>query len=81
MVVVSLLARPTVNRPINIVVSILYLTTVAGASIGEKWLYYLLGSVVEGLLPLGIARVAWTWPHASDAPNATQSAMPGTLVS
>ena len=72
MVVVSLLARPTVNRTINIVVSLLYLATVVAASIGEEWLYYLLGSVVEGILLLGIARVAWTWPQASDALKATQ---------
>ena len=51
------------------------------SSIGEEWLYFLLGSVVEGMLLLGIARVAWTWPHASDALEATQSAMPGTLAS
>ncbi len=81
MVVVSLLARPTLNRRINIVVSLLYLATVAGASIGEEWLYYLLGSVVEGMLLLAIARVASTWPHASDALSDPQSAMPGTLVS
>jgi hypothetical protein len=71
MVVVSLLARPTVNRLINIVVSLLYLATVAASSIGEEWLYYLLGSVVEGILLLGIARVAWTWPQTSDALQAT----------
>lgn len=71
MVVVSLLARPTVSRPINIVVSLLYLATVAASSIGEEWLYYLLGSVVEGILLLGIARVAWAWPRTSDASIAT----------
>lgn len=67
MVVVSLLARPAVNRLINIVVSLLYLATVAASSIGEEWVYYLLGSVVEGVLLLGIARVAWTWPRKSHA--------------
>jgi len=71
MVVVSLLAKPTVNRLVNIVVSLLYLASVAAASIGDEWLYYPLGSVVEGLLLLGIARVAWTWPHTSEALTAT----------
>jgi len=71
MVVVSLLARPTVNRLVNIVASLLYLATVAASCIGEEWLYYLLGSVVEGILLLGIARVAWTWPQTSDALKAT----------
>ena len=72
MVVVSLVARPTVNRRINIAVSLLYLATVAASSIGEEWLYFLLGSVVEGILLLGIARVAWTWLQAPEALKATQ---------
>jgi hypothetical protein len=29
--------------------------------VGETWLYYLLGSLVEVLLLLTIARTAWTW--------------------
>jgi hypothetical protein len=71
MVVVSLVVRPAVNRLVNIVVSLLYLATVAASSIGEHWLYYLLGSVVEGVLLLGIARVAWTWPQTSGTPEAS----------
>ena len=57
------------------------LATVAGASIGDEWLYYLLGSVVEGMLLLGIARVAWRWPHASDTQShrASNARNPGFL--
>jgi hypothetical protein len=72
MVVVSLLARPTANRRINLVVSLLYAATVAASSIGEEWLYYLLGSVVEGILLLAIARVAWKWPPTSAELKAMQ---------
>ena len=33
--------------------------------IGETWIYYILGSVVEVILLLVIARTAWTWPRRS----------------
>ncbi len=65
MVAVSLLAPARSNRIANVVVSLMYAITVVGAAIGETWRYYLLGSVVEVLLLLGIARIAWTWPRAS----------------
>jgi hypothetical protein len=29
--------------------------------IGETWIYYILGSVVEVGLLLAVTRVAWTW--------------------
>jgi hypothetical protein len=31
--------------------------------IGETWVYYLLGSAVEVVLLLAIARTAWKWPR------------------
>jgi hypothetical protein len=61
MVVVSILAPARVNRVLNIVVSLLYAVSVVVTVIGETWLYYLLGSAVEVLLLLALARVAWTW--------------------
>jgi Family of unknown function (DUF6326) len=65
MVVVSLLAPARVNRPVNIVVSLLYAASVVVTVIGERWLYYVLGSAVEVVLLLAIARVAWTWRGAA----------------
>jgi hypothetical protein len=50
------------NRTTNIVVSLTYLATVVASIVGETWIYYILGSVVELILLLAIARVAWTWP-------------------
>lgn len=64
MVVVSLLARAPVNRVANLAVSLLYALSVVLASVSERWIYYLLGSAVELVLLLAIARVAWTWPRA-----------------
>jgi len=61
MVIVSLLAPAARNRASNLVVSLTYLATIVLSLIGETWIYFILGSVVEALLLLAIARVAWTW--------------------
>ncbi len=63
MVVLSLVLKPRVNRVLNISVSFLYVVTIVAACIGESWVYFLLGSVVEVVLLLAIARSAWTWPR------------------
>jgi hypothetical protein len=63
MVVVSLLAPATINRTVNIVVSLVYSLSVVASMVGESWAYFIIGSVVEVVLLLTIARVAWTWPR------------------
>ncbi len=63
MIIVSLLAPARMNRTANIVVSLIYLASVVVTIVGETWIYYILGSVVESLLLLAISRVAWTWPR------------------
>lgn len=62
MVMVSLLTPARINKKANIVVSLIYLASVLMAIVGETWVYFILGSVVEAVLLLAIARVAWTWP-------------------
>jgi hypothetical protein len=62
MVAVSLLAPARINRPTNVVVSLLYVVSVVLSALGETWVYFILGSVVEVALLLTIARVAWAWP-------------------
>ncbi|NMM22671.1 MAG: hypothetical protein HHJ11_04085 [Phycicoccus sp.] len=68
MVVLSLLLPPRVNRRVNIVVSLVYLISIAGLCIGESWAYYFLGSFVEVILLAAIARTAWKWPPPQIAP-------------
>ena len=63
MVVLSLLAPAGINRTATIIVSLMYLATVIGSAVGETWIYYILGSVIEALLLVAIARAAWTWPR------------------
>lgn len=63
MVILSLLLKPRVNRIANIAVSLFYAITIAALCIGESWIYYLLGSLVEVVLLVFIARTAWKWPR------------------
>jgi Family of unknown function (DUF6326) len=63
MVVVSLIAHAKINRTANIVASLIYAASVVAAAIGESWTYYVVGSVIEVVLLLAIARIAWTWPR------------------
>lgn len=62
MVVLSLVLRPRANRVTNIVVSIVYTVSVLVSCIGEQWVYYIAGSIIEAGLLLAIARTAWKWP-------------------
>ena len=63
MVIVSLVAPARMNRTTNIVVSLTYAASVVVSIVGDTWIYYILGSVVEVMLLLAIARAAWTWPR------------------
>lgn len=65
MVVVSLLAPARWNRRANVLVSLVYAVTVAVSMVGETWVYYHLGSVVEVVLLLATARTAWRWPRTA----------------
>jgi hypothetical protein len=63
MVTVSLLAPPRINQTTNVVVSLLYTVSVIISIRGETWVYFSLGSIVEVVLLLTIAGVAWAWPR------------------
>jgi len=63
MVVFSLIAPAKINRRANVIVSLIYAVSVVASVVGESWSYYIVGSGVEVLLLLAVARVAWTWPR------------------
>ncbi|PZS30928.1 MAG: hypothetical protein DLM58_12835 [Pseudonocardiales bacterium] len=63
MVVLSLILKPHANRITNIAVSLFYAVTIVVSCVGETWVYYLLGSAVEIVPLLAIARTAWKWPR------------------
>ena len=56
MIFLSLVLAPKINRLANIVVAVVFAVTIAGGMVGETWIYYLFGSVVE-LVLLGI--IVW----------------------
>jgi hypothetical protein len=64
MVVLSVMLKPHVNRITNVVVSLVYMVSIIVSCIGETWAYYIVGSVIEALLLVAIARTAWKWPPA-----------------
>ena len=66
MIFLSLVLKPKVNRWTNIVVSALYLVTMLGASIGETWIFYIFGTIIESILLLLIMRYAIKWPKYED---------------
>ena len=61
MVAGSLLLPWRANRIANLVLPTVYALTVVGTMVGETWVYYLLGSVVELLVLAAIARTAVRW--------------------
>ncbi len=71
MVFGTLVLRPAISRIANIALSVLYMVTIVGSSIGEGNYYFLLGSALEVALLAAVAHYAWTWPKlaASTATN------------
>ena len=72
MVVVSLVAPARINRWANVVVGLAWAASVVLSVVGETWAYFVLGSIVEVVLLLAVAAVAWSWP-------AQRAAAPGRL--
>lgn len=62
MIFLCLVLKAKVNRLVNIIAGIFKIVIVAGAMIGETWIYYLAGSIVELVLLGLIVWYAWKWP-------------------
>jgi hypothetical protein len=80
MVTFSLMAPARINRPINLIVSVVYAMSVVAAAIGETWVYYIIGSVIEVLLLLTIAAIAWFWPALPTRIEAAEAPKPSALL-
>ena len=52
-------------------ITMLFVFAVVGSAIGEEWVYYIAGRVVEVLIHAAIARSAWTWrpPRIESSPR------------
>ena len=62
MIVLSLTLKAKANRWTNIIVGILYIVVAIQNVIGESWVFYIFGNIVEVLLLLLIVGYAWKWP-------------------
>ena len=86
MLFLSLVLPVKVTRTANIVVALVYALTIVGSAVGE-WTYFILGSLIETALLVGIAYYAWTWPKAaatstvpSDQPRDSSQVRPAMTV-
>lgn len=68
MVAASLLVPARANRMLNLTVSVLYAISIGVALIGEGWLYFIGGSIIELVLLATIAGTAWSWRTRPGAP-------------
>lgn len=61
MVVASLLLPWSANRLANRVLPVVYVLTIVGSMVGETWMYYVLGSVIEIALLAVVFITAHRW--------------------
>lgn len=59
MISLSLILPAKTNRWANMIVGAVYAFTIMGSCIGETWIYYWVGSIIEVLLLITIVRYAW----------------------
>jgi len=62
MVFLPLALPAKANRWTNIIVGILYIFVAIGNVIGESWVFYISGNIVQVVLLLLIVGYAWRWP-------------------
>jgi Family of unknown function (DUF6326) len=62
MIILSLHLSATVNRPLNLVMAILYTLVNVSNLVGEGWAYYFLFGIAEVAITVHIFFTAWRWP-------------------
>ena len=62
MVFLPLALPAKANRWTNIIVGILYILVAIGNVIGESWVFYIFGNVVQVVFLILIVGYAWKWP-------------------
>ncbi len=62
MIVLSLLLSARVNRPLNLILAILYTLVNISNLVGEGWVYYVLFGIAEIAITVHIFLTAWRWP-------------------
>jgi hypothetical protein len=62
MIVLSRLLPARVDRPLNLVLAILYTLVNISNLVGEGWVYYVLFGIAEIAITVHIFLTAWRWP-------------------
>jgi hypothetical protein len=70
MLFLSLVLPVKATRMANLVVALVYALTIVGSAVGE-WTYFIVGSLIETALLVGIAYYSWTWPKAAATSTVT----------
>lgn len=65
LVFLTLVLPAGVVRVMTMVAGVVYTVSIALSMIGETWVYYLMGSVIEMVLLAAMVAVAWRWPRAA----------------
>jgi hypothetical protein len=67
MVFLTLILPPGIGRWTNIVLAVLYIVSIVGSVVGEKWVYFWFLSLAETALLLVVIWYAWRWPVRAGA--------------
>ncbi|MBQ4846142.1 DUF6326 family protein [Pseudoalteromonas sp. MMG005] len=67
MVFFTLVLKPTINRWVNIIVSMLFILMLVATNLTETWWFYLFLTVVEVAISVAIVLYAWHWPKTCKA--------------
>ncbi|ARD44817.1 DUF6326 family protein [Colwellia sp. PAMC 21821] len=66
MIFFTLVAKPKVNRWLNIILSTLYIIMLIATNLTETWVFYLFLTAIEILISVAIVWYAWNWPTVED---------------
>ncbi|MBE0368843.1 DUF6326 family protein [Pseudoalteromonas aurantia] len=67
MVFFTLVLKPTINRWVNIIVSMLFILMLVATNLTETWWFYLFLTAVEVAISVAIVLYAWHWPKTCKA--------------
>ncbi|MBQ4862572.1 hypothetical protein J8L98_12825 [Pseudoalteromonas sp. MMG013] len=67
MVFFTLVLKPTINRRVNIIVSMFFILMLVATNLTEIWWFYLFLTAVEVAISVAIVLYAWHWPKTRKA--------------
>ncbi|MBQ4851756.1 DUF6326 family protein [Pseudoalteromonas sp. MMG012] len=67
MVFFTLVLKPTINRRVNIIVSMFFILMLVVTNLTETWWFYLFLTAVEVAISVSVVLYAWHWPKTCKA--------------